>query len=197
MRFIYFLSAFLIFLGVNFASAQYREPEPKTPTLSRPASSNQDDWYERFVFGGNGGLSFGSGYSYISVAPLMGYKITNELVGGAQVSYQRITYDNIASNTRLNAWGLAPFVRYYFIQNLFAHAEYEYLTYNVYYSNPNYPTQRRDYSSVFLGGGYRQPISGNVFLNFTVLYNILYSEGTYDQPYDSPFVIRAGITAGF
>jgi hypothetical protein len=75
-------------------------------------------------------------------------------------------------------------------------AEYEYLTIE-YPINASYTeTARQGYSSLMGGLGFSQPMGRAASFYMTAMYNVLWSaEG--NSPYNSPFMLRAGIAVGF
>ena len=48
-----------------------------------------------------------------------------------------------------------------------------------------------------VGGGVAQPISKNASIFATALYNLSYDSSELQSPYDSPFILRAGIGIHF
>jgi hypothetical protein len=58
---------------------------------------------------------------------------------------------------------------------------------------------RQGYNSVLGGGGFFQPVGKRAGVFVMALYNFTYKAASPNQvlPYNSPLVIRAGITAGF
>ena len=75
------------------------------------------------------------------------------------------------------------------IENLFAHAEVEVLNMEV----PEiYRYVRKNVTSVFLGGGYRQMLGERASVNILFLYNV--NESRY-SPYRNP-VLRIGFGIG-
>ncbi len=150
---------------------------------------------EKIFFGGSFGMGFGT-YSYVNLSPLVGYKLTPRfsLAGGVIYQYSKWKNANFSSNMYgARALGIAKVYG-----PIFAQLEYEYLNYDSYsyYSNED---SRRGYNSVFGGGGIAQPISNNVYFSAVALYNFTYGNGSsyYSVPYDSPWVFRVGVTAGF
>ncbi len=161
----------------------------------------------RWFFGGSLGMQFGSGFdiytgSYsgtvIQLAPQVGYKFTEKLVGGIGITYEYLGYKNAGLST--NIYGGSIFGRYYFTESLFAHAEYEVLSIEPFYTYYNSVRQayeiakekRTNVESILVGGGYRQPLSDKVSLNIMILWNL---NDSYLSPYTNP-VIRGGINIG-
>jgi hypothetical protein len=161
--------------------------------------SDKPDWKERIFFGGGlGGISFSSYYDYIAINALVGYKITPKLAGGVQVQYRYTKYKQYTPDFTANDYGVSPFLRFNFYGPLFLHAEYEYLNYA--YINNQFEDDRKGFSSFMAGGGFFQPIGRRAGFYLAALYNFSYKDPTNSNdfyPYNSPFILRAGITAGF
>ncbi len=168
------------------ASSGYEKEE-------RPSSPLKD----RFFFGGSLGLQFGSA-TYIDVSPLVGYKITEKFHAGVGVTYiyykVKDSYYNYAYETSI--YGGRVFSRYYFLENLFGHAEFEVLNMDVpreISGSGNFDYVRDNITSVMVGGGYAQPIGTNAALMLMILWNL--TEEQY-SPYQNP-IFRVGFSAGF
>ncbi len=151
---------------------------------------------DRMFFGGGFGLSFSSYSDFFSVSPIIGYKITDKLAGGVMIQYRYTKYKTITPPIKTNDYGISPFLRYNFWGPLFLHAEYEYLNYE--YAFINGESTRLSFNSFMAGGGFFQPLGRNAGLFAMGLYNFSYRVNSSDpQAYDSPWVFRIGITAGF
>jgi len=150
-----------------------------------------------FVGGGLGGISFSSYYDYFAINGLVGYKITPKLAGGVQVQYRFTNYKQFTPKFKANDYGVSPFLRFNFYGPLFLHAEYEYLSYEGIDFSGEF---RRGFNSFMAGGGFFQPMGRKAGFFLMALYNFSYQEAVQSRdvsPYNSPFVIRAGVTAGF
>ena len=171
--------------------------------ISDPASAQQEpgkSFADRLFFGGNLGLQFGN-TTYIDVSPLVGYKVTEKFHAGIGATYiyesSKIRFTNSSiMRFETSHYGGRLFGRYYVWENLFAHAEYEYLNlgWPDYNSTSNkIEIQRENINSIFIGGGYAQPIGSNVAFLIMALWNV--NEGV-NSPYVNP-LFRFGIVAGF
>lgn len=147
---------------------------------------------DRLFFGGGG--SFGGGthpyygfkYTYISVSPLVGYRITLPWSAGVQVTYQ--TYRFPSQGVKLDQYGVAPFTQYRF-GKLFGYAEYQMI------SVPSYDQSFRQlYKRLPIGIGFTQPIGGRAAINAVALYDVLYNRAT--SPFGTPWIFRIYFTAG-
>lgn len=171
----------LLFIAFN-TLAQYDEFLKKDVPLK-----------DRVYVGGGFGLGFTNTVDYVAVSPNLGYRITQRWSLGVGVSYQYRNYKIYKLKT--NDWGGSIFTRYRVFNPFFLHTEYEYINYD--YINPtDLSKTRKGYSSILAGGGITQPITRNAVFVISALYNLTYSD-LDPGPYNSPWNIRIGISAGF
>lgn len=166
--------------------AQYDSTETKPQKNRRP-------FKDKIYFGGNLGLQFGN-QTYIDVSPLVGYKFNDKFSAGIGVTYiyfkqhfpQYSQYDYETS-----IYGGRVFSRYFFIENLFAHAEVEVLNMEVFdVIKSDY--ERKNILSPLIGVGYIQRFGNAGGIYILLLYNI---NDTPDSPYSNP-VVRIGVNIG-
>lgn len=143
----------------------------------------RSDFWSRVFTGGNLGLQFGT-YTFIDISPVIGYRFTKKFHGGVGVTYRYLS-DNVYKYST-SIYGGSVFSRYYILDNLFAHGEYEVLNGEWWYG------KRFNVTSIFVGGGYSQNLGGRVAANILILWNI--NESEY-SPYRNP-IFRAGIGIG-
>jgi hypothetical protein len=149
---------------------------------------------DRIVTGGGLGLGFGSVRDYISVSPMIGYRLTARLLAGTGITYRYTNYKVFRPSLKLNDYGLNPFLRFTVYRNIFIQTEYEYLDYE--YALSSRETTRMNFDSFMAGGGFIQPLGDRLSFYLMALYNFSYDDTDVLSPYDSPFVIRAGINIG-
>ena len=159
---------------------------------------------DKVFVGGGIGAGFGY-YTYVSISPIIGYRITPKLSAALRLMYQYTTYDyydyqeNRYKTYSGNNFGVGGFARYTVYGPVYLQVEYEHLNSDGLY--PDGSTSRTSFDSYMAGGGIAQPVGGKAFMFITAMYNFSYdnfdSNGAYRSPYDSPWVIRIGITAGF
>lgn len=149
---------------------------------------------DRIVTGGGLGLGFGSVQDYISVSPMIGYRVTARLLAGTGITYRYTNYKVFRPSIKLNDYGVNPFLRFTVYRNIFIQTEYEYLNYE--YPMPSRETTRMNFDSFMAGGGFIQPLGDRLSFYVMALYNFSYDDLDPYSPYDSPFVIRAGINIG-
>lgn len=171
------------------------------------SSFAQDDqrsaFLDKIYVGGGFGASFGD-YTYINISPIIGYRVSPKLSVGLRLIYQYTTYeywdyqDQTTKNYSGNDFGVGGFARYMVRGPFFLQAEYEHLNYD---GLDDSGSSRSSFNSFMAGGGISQPIGGKAFFFLTAMYNFSYanfdSNNVYRSPYNSPWVLRIGVTAGF
>jgi hypothetical protein len=153
---------------------------------------------DRIFTGGGIGLSFSRDVDFFSISPLIGYRISQRAAAGTSVIYRHTTYKYVTPQVSTNDYGISPFVRFQIYGPLFLHAEYEYLNNEFVFSSGT--RSRQGFSSFMAGGGFFQPLGRHAGLFAVALYNFSYRNPTSPSdfyPYTDPWVMRAGITAGF
>ena len=146
---------------------------------------------DRLFFGGNVGLNFGS-LTYINVSPLVGVRLTDKLGVGVGPTYSYFNDKRSVYNYESESYGGRLFAQYRILESVLLYSEYELLNTEV----PNLlytALERRNISSLFVGGGYIQQIGRNSGISVTLLYNLI--EGDYPI-YENP-LIRTGFLMGF
>ena len=206
------VTLFLI-LYVSYAMAQ-----DTIPSLSSKPD-RPDNFWHRVAIGGNIGFQFGS-VTGINIAPEIRIRTVDQLYVGLRFIYQYYNYKNYFYNLdtksylsyQSNVLGGAVYLRYYlsslfssFLANVFAHVEYEYMTYSrPFVSSPRgnivdpygltYIPGKQiiEINSIFVGGGYRQPITDHISFELLLLFNL---NDTYNSPYSNP-IFRLGVGVG-
>ncbi|MEI7897861.1 MAG: hypothetical protein WCJ26_12550 [bacterium] len=189
------------------------------PSLSSKPN-RPDSFWKRVRIGGNLGFQFGN-VTGITISPEVSVRAVDQLYVGLRLIYQYYNYKNYLVDTKTqeyvgyesSVYGGGLYLRYYlasifdnFLANLFAHVEYEGQYYTRPYVEDPYgviidPYTGRTFSrgnqsiqinSLFVGGGYRQPVSNRVAIDFMILFNL---NDTYNSPYSNP-IFRLGVGVG-
>ncbi|HNQ66903.1 MAG TPA: hypothetical protein PKN32_00880 [Bacteroidales bacterium] len=158
------------------ANAQYLENNPTTA--------------KRIFFGGDVGLSFGS-VTFISVNPIIGYRVSNRLSMGTGINY---TYANSSYyNYEGSMYGGNVFASYTIIKNLgevlnayqgsgiLLYAEYSAINISNYYDFPG--TSIKWIGTPLAGFAFQTPIGKKSYMLIMVLYN--FNECSM-SPYSNP-----------
>ena len=171
--------------------------------MAQEEQYGKPSFMDKVFIGGGIGAGFGD-FTFINVAPIIGYSITPKLSAGVRLTYQYRTFDYYYTNGKKetfqgNDYGVGFFGRQMLFGPIFLQAEYEYLNYDA--LSYDGTQSRRIFNSFMAGGGISQPVGGKAFFFLTVLYNFSYdndnSNNSFSSPYNSPWVVRVGITAGF
>ena len=160
--------------------------------------SNKAPFRDRVFTGGGMGASFNSNVDFVSVSPIIGYKVSQRFATGIGLQYRYTSYKSITPKLTTNDYGTSIFGRYMLFGPIFLHAEFEHLNYE-FPGTAQGETLRKDFNSFLAGGGFFQPIGRNVGFFASALYNFSY-QNSYNYsyyPYTSPLILRVGITAGF
>lgn len=170
------------------------------PDYSNTDIPRQSNWF----YSGNVNVNWGRSINTFEVSPSIGYFIVpNRFLIGISAYYTYYSYKNIMDNYEYNSKasyiGVGVFSRYYlhnnkynFINNIFAHAEYEYLTViDKYEDSDDYVNnQNNKYYNPLVGIGYEQKIGRRLSLDFLLLFSLLPKE---KSPYSNP-IFRLGFS---
>jgi hypothetical protein len=153
---------------------------------------------DRIFVGGGLGVSFTSYTDFVSVSPIIGYRVSQRFAPGISLMYRYTSYKTFNPKLTTDDYGVGVFARFMVYGPLFLHAEFEHLNYEFPASTPG-ETLRMDFNSLLAGGGFFQPVGRHAGFFAVALYNFSYQNSynyTY-YPYSSPLILRVGITAGF
>ena len=165
---------------------------------STEKTKNENTQPSKWYYGGSISFGFSSNYFSIGVQPIVAYKITPQLSLGGKVSYTYWSNSSVDPTFNSSNYGGSIFSRYRIIPQIYAQAEFAYMSYENAYSVPNsstYQTERYWVPFLLLGGGYSQLLSPNVWAYVEILFDVL---NDTNSPYDEwdPF-ISFGVGVGF
>ena len=168
-------------------ATQTPAPASTPPPAATPAKAAQSE-PQRVYYGGTVTLSFGS-TTRIGVYPMIGYRLTPKISGGVEVGYEYVTFDNHSTNN----YGGSVFGRFHARRNLYAHAEYQTVNYEIF--GPG-NSSRREWVPFFLvGGGVVKPLGKNMSAYAEVLFDVLQDD---KSPYGNwEPVVNVGVGVGF
>ncbi len=195
------MKKFLILLVVLFSvTAVYsidKKTEENSNAVYNPFKPNpqQSKWY----YGGNVGFSFWNNYFYLSVQPLVGYKVTPKFSVGGKLAYSYISDKRIDPTFNSHNYGGSIFTRYRVIPQIYLHGEFVYASFDQIsgfdLQNNKWISERVWVPFLLLGGGFAQMISPNVWAFVEVLFDVLNDSNSPYKEWD-PFV-SFGVGVGF
>lgn len=187
-------SLFLLFSGALTAQTQPIEPDADTESKTESnenAYKRSSGWADGFVVGGNAGAAFGNS-TYVEASPVIGYHITDMLIGGVGFTYQYYKENyNVINFADYSASVMGPrvFLQHDLIFNFFAHAEFEHAWAKFAYEDPTLGEYRLEANALFLGLGYNSMMGESARFQIMVLYDVL---NGVESIYYNPYVFRVG-----
>ena len=166
------------------------QPATATPTPPPAATTTKPSWRERIYYGGTVTLSFGNA-TRIGLSPMVGYKITPKLSTGVEVGYEYVNYDDFDQSS--HNYGGSVFTRYRFVPQLYGHAEYQVVNYEI-------PTgvntsSREAVPFLLVGGGLSRRLAPNTWGYVEVLVDVLQDDQSPYEDWDP--VVNFGVGVGF
>ena len=144
----------------------------------------------KVYYGGYLNLSFGT-YTVVGAQPLVAYKVTSKFSLGTQLTYEYFSNKYSGERYSSSNYGASIFSRYRFIPQLYAHTEFSTMNYDLsYYSDGD---SREWIPFLFVGGGYSQPVSANIWLNAQVLFDVIQHENSPYADWEPFFSVGFGV----
>ena len=186
------VTVFALGLNLHGQGDWWFDPEERERDITgidnRPMSERS--FKERLTLGGTAALQLGTN-TLIGGAPQLGYRVNDNLLAGAGVTYYFQRYKGISGNEDNSIYGGNIFARHRLFTRVFAHVELE----QVRVPSPWLiePAETQWTSMFWVGGGYYQGVSDRLGAGVTILYDV--TENPLN-PYDNP-TIRGGLALGF
>jgi hypothetical protein len=188
-------STFIIALCLTTFSVFSQVEESIQPEGKKQEKREKMSSRERLVFGGDIGLSFGT-ITYIKLAPVVGYRLTDRLTAGLGpiYIYENYKYSHLETST-YGGKAIASFTVIrgsdlggnFNLGNVMLHVENEVVNVEplYYYSNNSYYAfgNRIWIDNLLLGGGISQQISGRFAISVFILWDV--TQNRY-SPYSNP-----------
>ncbi|HEY6626584.1 MAG TPA: hypothetical protein VIZ21_06495 [Ignavibacteriaceae bacterium] len=187
----------LILAFSSFSIAQAIDSVKADEEIKTEVPQNNPAGESRWYYGGTLGFNFWSDYFYLSIEPMVGYKISPKFSVGGKIGYSYINYSDEDFDT--HNYGASIFSRYRVIPQIYLHGEFVYWSYETItgydLQSNDYRTERNWVPFLLLGGGYVQNIGPNASLYVEVLVDVLQNENSPYEDWD-PFV-SFGVGIGF
>ncbi|MES2731023.1 MAG: hypothetical protein V4714_04715 [Bacteroidota bacterium] len=182
-----YLIVLFLLLGASSLYAQEDSTANKTDTNAPIAKPRKERFSlkDKLVLGGTMGLGFNP--TNINLSPVLGYKVTDDLVLGLGVTYMYTSIRYYGVKYDYSVYGGRLYGRQKVFENFYAQAEYEVLNVENYTSLD--PTSRKWIGAPLVGATYVQPLGARSSIVISVLFNLNYKEGL--TPYTNP-IFRLG-----
>lgn len=176
-----------------FVSGQLNAQSASNTSASAPEPAPKK--IKPFLLGGVAGMTFGD-YTELRLSGLIGYRISREISAGVKATY-RMSWDKQVTSSQEevtatdNSFGGSVYMQYNPAKEFYLLSEYAYNKYN---TETTQGKISRDVNFLFLGAGYTNEFSPNVFLNAGLKVDVLNDQ---DSPFNdfTPF-FEVGIVAG-
>ena len=200
---------FLLILIFAFSSFSFAQPIDSVKTqpvdsvkteeeIKTEVPQNTPAGESRWYYGGTVGFNFWGDYFYLSVNPLVGYKVSPKFSVGGKLQYAYINDQRYEGLELISHnYGASIFSRFRPIKQIYLHAEFAYASYEDYtiYYNPYRAESERNWVPfLLLGGGLVQQIGANSAVYVEVLFDVLQNE---NSPYGWDPIISIGAGVGF
>lgn len=166
---------------------------PDTPPEEEPVRRNRrpqgDRPIDKVFFGGNFGLQVGA-VTYINLAPIVGYKVTDRYRVGGGINY---IYTNYFGQKGYHLIGGRLFQQFFVWKGILLHAEYEFMDYPTGYTDATGKELHNISNAFNVGAGYQQNFGRRAFTNIIILYNVIHDRN--NTIYNTPWSLR--FTVGF
>lgn len=186
----------VILLFVLFSAAVTARDKTEVNYAAEPALSSFKAPSGNIFYGGNVHFWLWNEYYYIGVFPLAGYNFTEQFSAGIRVGYAYVSDGRLNPTLNSSNYGAGAFLRYKFIPQIFAKAEFIYFNFEraINILPSGYTTRRYDVPMILLGAGYIHQVNRNLSVFAEVSFDVLQDS---NSPFDSwdPF-ISVGVGVG-
>jgi hypothetical protein len=152
-----------------------------------------DAWKENLTYGGDLQLQFGS-FTFIYLAPTIGYKPIEELNVGIGVIYNYIAFDygNYGKFSQ-SVYGGHSYARYFVTDGVFLQGQYDKLRQPDVY-NLNDPNKKTWVDYLMVGGGFQSSVGNHAGISTSIMYNLTPSPLSI---YPSRIILQFGFISTF
>jgi len=164
-----FLLIFTVFFVLN-TNAQYDIEDIKNDTSVTDPKINWFNLKQHIYVGGEIGLSFSNGSSYINLAPIIGYDITERFSAGASIMYQLWRFKNQYTTYNHTTFGAGVFARLRPVDPLILQLEFD-LYNTVNYADLSF--DRVNVPALMAGFGYANSVGDGAYYQIMILYDFI------------------------
>jgi hypothetical protein len=164
-------------------------PAAAPAAAATPAKASQPAGENKIYYGGTVTVGIGS-TTTLGFWPMIAYKLTPKLSGGVEAGYE---YVNYGDNQSTHDYGASLFGRFRVGRNLYAHAEYSQINYEIFESNNS--SSREWVPALLAGGGFAKNLNARTSAYAEVLFDLLQADNSPYKNWEP--VVRFGVAVGF
>lgn len=159
--------------------------QPPRDSSTTPKNTKDQPFKERLFFGGSGGLSFGSNFTYIAAEPVIGVHVTEryDVAGGPKYIYFREDIPRLGT-FQTSIYGGRTYSQYAIWRGLSGYLELEALNIDV--PETESKSGRQWIFNTWVGPSYRQRFEGGGMFFIAYVYNL--TDPIY-SPFPNPRII--------
>ncbi len=174
------MKKFILFIYIltitSVVIAQEIETQSQAPIQIEEPQPEKIPFKSKLYTGGNLGLTLGT-YTNIMVAPILGVRWSPRFSTELGIEYNYTKDNRYYNEYSYNQYGGRVNAQFFFIPQLYAHAEFAGLSMEHY--NPlSYEKERNFVPFLYLGAGYRQYMSKRSYMSFRILFDVLNNENS-------------------
>jgi hypothetical protein len=181
-----------VFLITGLCNSLMAQKQPKNTGIAAEEKEKKGNILnsEKIYVGGWIGAQFGL-ITFINLSPFLAYRFHERASVGLGLTYQYFRDNRFGVPFTFNMYGPRVFSRFHISDQLFLHAEYEYLLSKL-QDNNGLLLNERWRGEAFVGMGYLTKFGSrkNSGLFIKALYNLTYNQSSSFYP--SPLVLRIG-----
>jgi len=190
----------ILLMLASSSYAQYTPEDEQDSSVENQSDNEPSSFSDRLFYGGNVSFNILNNLLVMDIAPIVGYRVSDNLGVGVGAKYSLIR--NMTTRTNWSFYGGSVFSRYKFTPALFFHSEFEALnSYEM--NNFGFTTQRAPAFAFFNGFGYQS--GGVINIGLMLLYDFIdHPNSPYRGQYlittnngRVPLIMRIGVSAGF
>jgi len=177
------------------ANGSGENPDKESKNIYNPFKPSVSE--SKVYYGGNVGFSFWNNYFYLSVQPLVGYKVTPKFSVGGKLAYTYISDRRINPSFSSHNYGGSIFTRYRVVPQIYLHGEFVYASFDRItgfdLQNNKWNSERVWVPFILLGGGFSQMVGPNVWVFAEVLVDVLNDKNSPYKKWDPFLSFGAGV----
>ncbi len=147
---------------------------------------------DNLYWGGSFGISIGT-YTYIQIAPILNYEISDEFTAGVGLEYTYFADHRAKITYAGSIWTPRVFIRYFFLDDFFAHLEFQQSYYKDAYTVQGMGNNWLTLHHYYAGAGYRSWVGDNSYMYAMLLFDL----ERRDINFGSNPIIQIGFASGF